>query len=180
MTENLDILAMKFNLFYRKRDKFPTIIGAFLSLTLMLSFGICFILFGLDLVQKKKPDVMTNEVFIPDPLANLSEFTFLMKPFDIGLNSTTEVARKFSFNLLYIDLNESRINQTQEYIFVPMVTCDTTQLILTNRDNITSYLMGTPSEYYCIPDSFQGELYGKHGTNNHKMINFLIRYIFSY
>lgn len=173
--QGLDMLGIEFNLFYKKSNKFTTTFGLILSLLLYLIVLLCFIFFGIDIILREKPDVIVNQNFINNPIADLANFTFLLRPMKNNKDTIEEIDRKLNLVLKFIDLDYSREIMPTKYTYIPMVNCSTTRAVRLNENDVISHMIGKPDEYYCIPDSFKEEYMGKHGTNYHKMTVFILK-----
>ena len=70
---------------------------------------LCFVGFGRDLFEQKRPEVLMVKEFIETPVVNHTEFLFIVKPTLIGGSEILELDKKLRVYFLLPETDSSNI-----------------------------------------------------------------------
>jgi hypothetical protein len=172
----LDFVSQRQQLYIFGKKTYKTNLGSILSILIILLSVLCFFGFGIDLLQKKKPEILLGKEFIQTPKISRSHFNFLISPQLRGGKVIPEVMRKLSFHLSFGLTDNSDPKNSTYFKEMELVFCNKTKNYKENIYNITSSTLIDSSISFCLSDDFTEDLIGKFGNNKFTVLNFFVRY----
>ena len=150
MLKKIDILSPRVNLYFNNSTKLSNAFGGLLTVTLVIIAIIIFIIFGMDLIYKENPTVISTFKFNNSSERNLTDFDFMLGISGILQIQIPDVDRRFDVFGVYYNLEEAG-NYTTE--IVPFIPCRSSKLY---QKNTTKQILDADqqSAFYCLPDNF--------------------------
>jgi hypothetical protein len=139
--------------------------GLFTIITFMLG-TLCIIGFGLDIFEKRKPEILTSKELNYTNFINASNLLFAVAPMMIGGQIIPDLKRRLN---LMIQYSETVANETKLF-YLPMIPCREARLYKQNLFNFSSLLISDIDQYFCLPEDKALTLKGKFGNSEFNMI----------
>ncbi len=159
-----DLLGERPELFIAGKSIFKSTIGGiFTIITAVLSI-LCFIGFGLDLFQKKRPEILLSKMLDYLNVIPHQKTVFAMTPLLKGGMRVQEPQRKLIPWFEYNFTNNTKETNKTIYSEFMMSNCSNTNFFNSNFMNLSSILLGDSRDYYCLPDNFDLDLVGRIGN----------------
>jgi hypothetical protein len=166
LMKNIDLVGYTPKMYYNQDIKFKTAFGGLMTLVLVILTVLATIGFGLDLFEKKKPVVLTNNEFI-EPAVEMDQNTVIgYRLFYTGGKKIPDLDRLVDIFVLHSvfkpELSSAIVTRYET------IKCNESDVLKKNLLNVTS-LIARPEEYYCMPNNLKFQLFGKYGApvNNH-------------
>jgi hypothetical protein len=171
--KHFDTFGTKPELFIQHTNQFKTTIGAtFTVLCYLLGFA-CFIVFGLDLIQRQNPSILFTKQYQSNPEATYDNFLMMLAPtLERGV-TIPDIHKKIKYYFRYTETNGTNTTQT----IIPSVPCTETKFFKENRYNVQSQLYTNASNYQCLSDNFNKTLKGRYGSSLFTLYEFVVEYI---
>ena len=159
----IDFIGARPALFTRNSSWHQSNIGGLMTIGLFVVTILCFIGFGLDIVQRKRPQVYNSkEINNMNILQKNNETIFAFAPMFRGGKKIEDLSRKLIPQVSYVEVSAGK--QTN-YTTVPLIPCMETEVFKTNFLNVTSkVLVGKAETYLCLSDTFDRPWMGKFGN----------------
>jgi hypothetical protein len=160
---NFDLLSTAPHLYIFEKKTYQTIVGASLSMTVIILSILCLFGFGIDIFYKKKPISVLSREYMETPVINRSNLMIALNPtFPTG-EPVKDLNKKMSISMLYLSANASNKVTPTSWVPIPLTSCIDSQIYKNNTYNFAKNLAGNPKDAACIPDEFQGGIRGKVG-----------------
>lgn len=169
---SIDLMGPQPKLFINKSTRYQTIFGGFLTILIGFLSILCFIGFGIDIIQRKSPLTTFNKEYIETPILNGNDTFFaygVMKIYGYPIENLSQKL-KFYFELAYTNAVD-QANVISKTTRVKMVPCSETEKFKNNFLNVTAKLLSQIDMYMCPPDSFKPDLEGKFGDSIFKILS---------
>jgi hypothetical protein len=175
MLKNIDCIGPKVDIMYNKSTRVKTTLGAILTTIIGLAGIVSFIYFGIDLYYRAKPKSYVSKLYEEDPKIKNEGFgLFAVAAAGPGMVKLKEMNRMFEFVMIYITFDQDNEKEKSKRSYIKMSPCKETELFKKNQYNITNKLLTADDSYYCIPDNFEGGLYGSQSSRKSSMMQFVL------
>jgi hypothetical protein len=171
-----DFLSTTPHLYIFNKKTYQTLIGAILSIIIIVLSVLCLFGFGIDIFYKKKPLSVLSREYVETPVINRSDLMFALNPVFPTGEPIKELKRKLSISMLYVSSNTLNLTKPTSWINVPLINCPDSPKYKNNFLNFTKKLPGNPENAACIPDEFNGNVRGKVGDALSDLYVFYVRY----
>jgi hypothetical protein len=166
----LDHFGTKPELFVQHTNQFKTTIGASFTLLCYLLSIVCFVIFGLDIIQRKNPFIQMTKQYQHQPEANYDNFLMMLAPMLEKGVTIPDVDKKLKYYFRYTETMGTNTTQTM----IPSVPCTETKFFKENRYNVQSHIYTDAKNYRCLPDTFNETLKGRYGSSQFTVYEFII------
>jgi hypothetical protein len=171
----LDFLGPKPTLYIDKHERYRTASGGLMSIILGILTILCFIGFGMDLFQRKKPSTLLTKIYDSYPKVEYNRFKFLLAPAYNGPRKMNDIKRKLSFTYTYHQADSTLDVPCVNYTYYDMVPCTEINFFEKNPEFKLSTLV-PKEDYYCVPENFDLPLEGKFGNSKFKMYHINVNF----
>ena len=159
----IDFIGARPALFTRNSSWHQSNIGGLMTVGLFVIVILCLIGFGIDIVQRRRPQVYNSKLIDNLNILEKSNKTiFAFAPMFRGGKKIEDLSRKLIPQVSYVEVSAGK--QTN-YTTVPLIPCMETEVFKTNFLNVTSkVLVGKAETYLCLSDTFDRPWMGKFGN----------------
>jgi hypothetical protein len=158
----LDFIGARPALFTKNSSWHQSKIGGLMTFIIFVITILCFIGFGIDIVQRKRPQIYNSKVIDNSNILQKNLTIFAFAPMMRGGKKIEDVNKKIVPVVYYVEVNAGK---DTNYTIVPLVPCMETEVFKTNFLNVTSkILIGKAETYLCMSDEFNLPFMGKFGN----------------
>ena len=156
-----DFIGARPALFTKNSSWHKSNIGGLMTFILLVITILCFIGFGIDIVQRKRPQIYNSKAINNMNTLEKNKTIFAFAPMLRGGKKIEDIYRKINPLVYYVEVNAGK---DTKYTLVPLVSCMETEVFKSNFMNITGVLIGKAETYLCMSDEFNLPWIGKFGN----------------
>ena len=167
---HFDLIGETPGLYVNNHSNHRSGIGGIFTILAVILGILCTIGFGLDIIQKQKPDIFSSKKLNYTNNINGNEMIFAIAPMLVGGARIPNLSRRISPAALYSSTNGPESNFTT----ISLVKCKDTRLFKQNLFGVMSQLIVDENDYFCLPDEVDWPLKGKFGNAAFTLIELFI------
>ena len=171
----IDMIGNRPGFFVDKSSIHKSSIGGILTILTSLLSVLCFIGFGIDLFERKRPEIYNSKELNFMNKIEKKHTIFALAPMMRGGYNIPDLERKFLPFFSHAQVNSSLTDNPTVFNNFALVKCQDTKLFKDNVLNITKMLIGQMDTYYCLPDDFDTPMIGKFGNPFFSLYEFYLK-----